>query len=63
MVSNMDFFINGDITPNYENNNYMLFECDCRELLKNIGDESIDLFCSDIPYKISSSGTGKRKQR
>lgn len=58
----MDFLMNGDITPNYENNECMLFNCDCRTLLKNMEDESIDLFVSDIPYKISSSGGGKKKE-
>ncbi len=59
----MDIFLAGGITPNCSNSNYMLFNCDCRELLKNIKDESIDLFCSDIPYRISHTGGGKKKER
>ena len=57
----MDIFLAGGITPHYSNNDCMLFNIDCKELLKNIKDESIDLFCSDIPYKISSKGRGIKK--
>jgi len=60
-VSGMDFLINGEKTPDFENKNCMLFNCDCRELLKNIKDKSIDLFCSDIPYKLARKGNGIKK--
>lgn len=39
-----------------------LFNSDCLEIMKNIADESIDLICTDPPYKVtprgSSGGTG-----
>lgn len=35
---------------------YKLINGDCREILKQIGDESIDLVVTDCPYKIVSGG-------
>ncbi len=58
----MDFCFNGEVNPNYATDNCILFNEDCRKVLDNIKDESIDLFCSDIPYKISKKGGGQKKQ-
>lgn len=59
----MFYSFNEEIKADYENNDCMLFNCDCRNLLKNIESESIDLFCSDIPYKLSTTGGTKKKER
>lgn len=34
-----------------------LYNNDCLNILKEIKDESIDLICSDVPYKITSRGS------
>lgn len=59
----MDFLMNGNITPRYTNKDCILFNCDCLRVLDSMYDESIDLFCSDIPYRISTTGAGKKKER
>lgn len=59
----MDFLMeNGELTPDYNNNNIMLFNRDCLEVLKAIPDNSIDLVVSDPPYKLSKRGYGKKKE-
>lgn len=59
----MDFLFNtGTLIPSYESNNCILFNADCRNILNKFDDESIDLFCSDIPYKIAKKGGGGIKK-
>lgn len=58
----MDFCFNGEVNPNYATDNCILFNEDCRKVLDNIKDESIDLFCSDIPYKISKKEEDRRNR-
>lgn len=59
----MFYSFNEELKADYENNDCMLFNCDCRDLLRNMESESIDLFCSDIPYRISHKGNNIRKER
>lgn len=59
----MDFLMSGNITPRYTKKNCILFNCNCLRALDSMYDESIDLFCSDIPYKISTKGGGQKKDR
>jgi site-specific DNA-methyltransferase (adenine-specific) len=39
----------------FKEKNYELWQGDCREILKNIGDNSIDVVITDIPYGIDFS--------
>lgn len=60
----MDFLFNNEnIVADYRNENVLLFNDDCKNILSKINSESIDLFVSDIPYKISKKGTGIKKER
>ncbi len=60
----MDFVFNTEnISADFETDIVMLFNADCRNILNNIKNESIDLFVSDIPYKISRKGIAKKKER
>lgn len=58
----MDFKLFGWITPNFKNRNSMLFNNDAKVVLKTIPCESVNLFVSDIPYRISSKGNGIKKE-
>lgn len=60
----MDFVFNTEnINADFRTENVILFNADCRNILNNIKNESIDLFVSDIPYKISRKGIAKKKER
>ena len=60
----MDFLFNNEnIVADYRNENVLLFNNDCKNILSKINSKSIDLFVSDIPYKISKKGTGIKKER
>ena len=56
------FVLNGEITPDYEDNNCMLFNYDCLEVLKELPNESIDLIVSDVPYHIVIGSRCSKKQ-
>lgn len=58
----MDFKFFGWATPNFNSENAILFNNDCRNLLNTFPCESIDLFCSDIPYKLTTSSAGVKKE-
>ena len=60
----MDFLINNEIVVDYAKNNVVMFNNDCKKILEKIQNESIDLFVSDIPYRIAKKGSrGIKKQR
>lgn len=42
--------------------NYKLYQGDCLEVMKNIGDGSVDLVVTDPPYEIAITGAGMYKQ-
>ncbi len=53
----MDFFINlqsGEIAPDYTDENTILYNNDCMKILQQIPDNTIDLICTDPPYRITS---------
>lgn len=41
----------------------VIYNVDCRYILEKIGNESVDLFVSDVPYKIAHKGTSQKKER
>lgn len=57
----MFYLFNGEVRPDYATDNCILCNEDCRNILDKINDESIDLFCSDIPYKIAKKGRRNTK--
>lgn len=60
----MDFLIDNEIVVDYAKNNVVMFNNDCKKILEKIQNESIDLFVSDIPYRIAKKGAGGiKKQR
>lgn len=42
--------------------NYKLYQGDCLEVMKDIGDGSVDLVVTDPPYEIATTGAGIYKQ-
>lgn len=56
------FVLNGEIIPDYENKDCMLFNYDCLEVLKELPNESIDLIVSDVPYHIVIGKRCSKKQ-
>lgn len=48
----MDFLVSKEITPNYRNDNVLLYNEDCLKVLEGLPNESIDLIVSDVPYHI-----------
>ena len=56
------FVLNGEIIPDYENKDCMLFNYDCLEVLKELPNESIDLIVSDVPYHIVIGSRCSKKQ-
>lgn len=58
----MDFLIDDEIVVDYIKNDIVLFNNDCRKVLEKVQNKSIDLFVSDIPYKISRKGIAKKKE-
>lgn len=53
--------LNNNIIADYRNETISLYNRDCLEVLNDIPNNSIDLFCSDIPYRISHKGNNKKK--
>ncbi len=58
----MDFLVCGEITPNFTNENVLLYNEDCLKVLKEMPDNSIDLVVSDIPYHIVIGSRCSKKQ-
>ncbi len=58
----MDFLIDNEIVVDYVKGNVVLFNNDCKKILEKMENECIDLFVSDIPYRISKKGTTKKKE-
>ena len=56
-----NLFLSGYIVPNYVTDDCVLLNKDCKDILNCIKRESIDLFCSDIPYRIAHKGGGIKK--
>ena len=50
--NNINTLFNGDISPTFTNENCVLFNADCLEVLKEMEDNSVDLIVSDVPYRI-----------
>lgn len=60
----MDIFVSVDNMKAYQKlDKAVIFNLDCRNVLDKIPNESIDLFCSDIPYRIAKKGGGIKKER
>ena len=60
----MDIFLKVDNVKAYQKiDKAVIFNLDCRYILDKIPNESVDLFCSDIPYKLARKGTGIKKER
>lgn len=60
----MAFFNNlfsGEIAPDYQTENTILFNNDCMKVLKDMKDNSVDLIVTDPPYRITSGGGGKTR--
>lgn len=57
----MFFSFSKEVKPNYATDNCILFNADCRDILNKVDDEAIDLFVSDIPYKIAKKGRRNTK--
>lgn len=60
----MAFFnelFSGDITPDYETENVVLFNKDCLNVLKTMKNNSVDLCVTDPPYRITNGGGGITK--
>ena len=60
----MDFlFYDENITADYENENILLFNNDCLNILKSIPNNSIDLVVTDPPYRVCNCGRGTKKEK
>ncbi len=58
-----ELFISGDIAPDYETENVVLFNEDCLNVLKTMKNNSVDLIVTDPPYRITNGGGGITKER
>lgn len=56
-------FVDNDMGVYQKKDKAVLYNVDCRYILEKIGNESVDLFVSDIPYRIAHKGTSQKKER
>lgn len=59
----MDFLIDNEIVVDYAKGNVVLFNNDCKKILEKMQNECIDLFVSDIPYRLAKKGGGGIKKQ
>lgn len=53
----MFYSFNEEVKADYRNENVMLYNRDCLEVLEKLPNNSIDLIVTDCPYRVTSGGT------
>lgn len=53
----MFYSFNEEVKADFRNENVLLYNKDCLEVLKNLPNNSIDLVVTDCPYRVVAGGT------